>query len=657
MKNEEWYFLDNKHNLFGTFSSKELISLYLKKEVTDRNFVWRNGFGDWRRFGEIRPTLTSLDTQSNFQPHFFENSDIANREDSIRINTISSTTEPKVEIPVERIDYSKPYKVVWLSNQHKVDTTQLTNDLAQNLIVQKKLESFRLSPNSPDGLIIGTGEADFTKGNVPYEFEYNSKTFQLIDVPGIEGDEGKYEHLVKQAIEKAHLVIYVNGTNKKPEVNTTNKIKQYINQYAKIYAICNVRGQADSYEFPEDQISLASTHKDIDVVLSQTLETLNQSVGSELIEGGQCVQGLLAFSALAYDYENKETTISHSRKDLIKNQKSYLRDFGSSDKMKLYSGVDLLEEKIASKFSTFEQDIIEANKIKVIRKVEEIIAVIQEQLNSHLKLQHDIKKELDAGKTSINQLLTNFDNSLTNKSSVAVNTAFLNIIEDGEGVIETYFGDEETITSRIQQIVNRESNWLTNKLENEREKAIRQFSTNLQESIQRLGKSIEQVQINFELSHQQNLNVSMNHADSSSIFDTQSLGKSLLEIGGTTVAGVGFGTVFPGLGNMIGGIGGFLVGVFKVLWDSFKSKQSKINKVKSKFRNDMNSKKTEFNSKVRSSVNEMLSSLRSDLSINIFEKIDEEYQKMQDVERILTSQIQSLTTFSNQIKGKEYGTI
>lgn len=70
MKNEEWYFLDNKHNLFGTFSSKELISLYLKKEVTDRNFVWRNGFGDWRRFGEIRPTLTSLDTQSN-SSHIF----------------------------------------------------------------------------------------------------------------------------------------------------------------------------------------------------------------------------------------------------------------------------------------------------------------------------------------------------------------------------------------------------------------------------------------------------------------------------------------------------------------------------------------------------------------------------------------------------------
>nr|MBP9942727.1 hypothetical protein [Comamonas sp.] len=47
-----------------------------------------------------------------------------------------------------------------------------------------------------DGLIIGTGEADFTKGNTLYPLNYKGKRFQLIDVPGIEGDESKYAHMV-----------------------------------------------------------------------------------------------------------------------------------------------------------------------------------------------------------------------------------------------------------------------------------------------------------------------------------------------------------------------------------------------------------------------------------------------------------------------------
>ena len=79
-----------------------------------------------------------------------------------------------------------------------------------------------------DGLIIGTGEADFTKGNTLYPLNYKGKRFQLIDVPGIEGDESKYAHMVREAVAKAHLVLYVNGTNKKPEKATAEKIRSYL---------------------------------------------------------------------------------------------------------------------------------------------------------------------------------------------------------------------------------------------------------------------------------------------------------------------------------------------------------------------------------------------------------------------------------------------
>ena len=90
------------------------------------------------------------------------------------------------------------------------------------------LEKSKTSVRRVDGRIIGTGEADFTKGNTLYTLNYKGKTFQLIDVPGIEGDESKYAHMVRQAVAKAHLVFYVNGTNKKPEKATAEKIRSTI---------------------------------------------------------------------------------------------------------------------------------------------------------------------------------------------------------------------------------------------------------------------------------------------------------------------------------------------------------------------------------------------------------------------------------------------
>lgn len=655
IKNDQWYFLDKKHQTLGAYNSQELLELYQRKIIIGRSYVWKDGFDDWKRFEEVRSSLSLFGIQAVAKASVVQTVSTTGHRQAV-VDQVLATSITRVQ----RIDYTTPYQVVWLSEQHKQYVNNLTEKVVQNLALQKRLESLRLSPNKPDGLIIGTGEADFTKGNVPYEFIYQDKTFQLIDVPGIEGDEGKYEHFVKQAIEKAHLVIYVNGTNKKPEEKTTRKIKSYINQYAKVYAVCNVRGKADSYEFEEDQVLLTKTHKDISAVLDQTLTILNQNLGQELIEGGQCIQGLLAFSALAYDQNKKETTISSSRKDLIKSQKSYMRDFSSLENMKSFSQISVLEEKIISKFATFEEDIIESNKHKIVRKIEEIIAVIQEQLDKHLVFQTKIKKELDVGQDSINRLLNDFENNLSNKSNNAISSTFLNIADSGCGVIENYFGDQYTISSRIESIVKVESDQLIERLETIKVEMNQQFSKSLEETIQRIGRSIEQVQFNFDLEHSKALAISnSNQFSNQSMFDTKSMGKGLMEIGGMVALGASIGTVFPIIGNIVGAILGGIIGA-GLKYAASKSdwlKRKAINSQQSKYRSNINSAQSDFKSQVRNSIYQMVSVVRQDTEKGIIVKIYSEYEKMQDVERILTAQLQKLTTLSHQIKSKGYGTI
>ena len=107
-----------------------------------------------------------------------------------------------------------------------------------------------------------------------------------------------------------------------------------------------MRGKADKYDSEIDElVSLKHSHKEMDDVFNQTLTVLNQAVGADLIDGGACVQGLIAFSSLAYDHSEGETTISSSRKDLIATQKSFMRDFSSLEKMKEFSQIGELEQK------------------------------------------------------------------------------------------------------------------------------------------------------------------------------------------------------------------------------------------------------------------------------------------------------------------------
>ncbi|EGO1289157.1 DUF1269 domain-containing protein, partial [Salmonella enterica] len=244
--------------------------------------------------------------------------------------------------------------------QHLLD--QSLSRLTQSVIRTEKLKN---TSKRVDGLIIGTGESDFTKGNTHYDLHIDDKIFQLIDVPGIEGNESHYVHLVKEAIAQAHLVVYVNGTNKKPETTTARKIKSYLEYGTQVYPLINARGYADDYEFEEDREDLCR-QSGADNTLRQTVDVLAPVLGAEVLLEGHCVQGMLAFSALAYDDSTQSTTIHPSREhNLAVSQQEYFSVFPDPLEMRAFSQIDAVARTIRNKVATFREDIVESNKGKV----------------------------------------------------------------------------------------------------------------------------------------------------------------------------------------------------------------------------------------------------------------------------------------------------
>ncbi|NWB97136.1 hypothetical protein HX882_14645 [Pseudomonas gingeri] len=98
-----------------------------------------------------------------------------------------------------------------------------------------------------DGGIIGDGRADFTRETQAYTFESEGQQFQLLDVPGIEGDERKVSEQISKAVKRAHAVFYVTSKAAPPQTGDTGrpgtleKIKAQLDAQTEVWTLYNKR--------------------------------------------------------------------------------------------------------------------------------------------------------------------------------------------------------------------------------------------------------------------------------------------------------------------------------------------------------------------------------------------------------------------------------
>ncbi len=517
-------------------------------------------------------------------------------------------------------------------------------------------EAARATCHRVDGQIIGTGKSDFTQGNVPYALEYLGKTFELIDVPGIEGDESRFIGLVQEAVARAHLVFYVNGTNKKPEKATATKIHAYLRRGSSVCPLVNVRGSADSYEFDEDRESLHQGGADIN--LKQTEVVLASALGEEVLLPGHCVQGLIGFSSLAFDNESGNTTIHPSRDtDLVRHQSNYLKYFENTDAMYQFSQIESVAGVLKGKLSTFKEDIVESNKAKVRELLTENLTVLNETLESHSAFLAKVAPEFEKCRAAIKESVTSFERLAKSARRNVYNELFNNLVEDSDAIVADNFSKAEEIKRGVESAFDRHSEHAQSVLKLDLAKNLAGLQSRLQESVARLFEDVKRVELEQQINARQPRVWEFQHSSSLGWnLGLGDFGSFVFQVGSYATTGAMIGTPFaPPLGTLIGGAVGAALGIAMALLSLVMSKARRIRKsqaeVRQKIEKVRDKKLAELDGEVRS----LMEAIRRCIDELVVQQVEGLEKSLAAPLEVIGKNITILSHLKNQIEKMPYG--
>lgn len=520
------------------------------------------------------------------------------------------------------------------------------------------LENQKVNARRVDGRIIGTGEADFTKGNTLYTLNYYGKTFQLIDVPGIEGDEGKYAHIVREAVAKAHLVFYVNGTNKKPEKATAEKIRSYLRCGTQVCPIVNVRGNADAYEFDNDRESLESDGG-ATAALKQTTGVLESVLNREVLLPGLCVQGMLAFSSLAMHSESGRTSIHPSRnQDLVIHQQNYLKHFASANAMFEFSRMQTVAQVLHEKLGTFKEDIIESNKVKVRELLVENVGILNTTLREHQRFIERLEPEFEKCRESINGGLQTFERLVTAGRRNLWSKFFNDLTTDADEVVAEHFGDNDHINAMIKKASTTRQTDIREQLQVQLEEHMESLRKSISQAVERLIQDFRRVEFEQQITFNEGGHDAVYRAAQMDMeLGLKEWGSIALNVGSYTISGAGIGSGFPIIGTAIGAIVGAVVGILVEVMQFLISKEKRIRKAQANIHEKIEEMRAQVIGRLSSDLKCLMKSVRKEVQETTLSQIDTLYSSLVSPLNIIQQQIALMSHIKTQLETMPHGTI
>ncbi len=497
---------------------------------------------------------------------------------------------------------------LFFKERSKMDQQERFKSLYSNYVknhrgsghVLLELEKFQ------DGAIIGDGRSDFTLETKSYTLKHGNKTFTLLDVPGIEGDEKKVKQQISNATQKAHAIFYVTKTPAPPQKGeekkegTIEKIQKQLASQTEVYTLFN------------KSITSPRALKDglIDENEKESLKILNKEMKNIL---GKHYEGHQIVSAQAAFYGLSSALLPES--DFYKNKQKFLEIF-KVEELLLKSHFKQLGGFIAGTLlENSRKKIIESNcnkALKVIEKLQKAITTtIDRKINPTIK---ELKNAQLETCDNLDYSGDKFVSKLRNSAFDAIDRFKSDLREKMYEYIDRDIEDDECkrkFEVELQQGKEKLGEDMKKRFEQDGE----QFREDLQEDIEqfedRIKDSLENLKrINIDSGFDFDINI-----------DTDRGINGLGLLG--SIASLGFG-IFN-FWNSVGwaSIGLGLVGVVKSVWSWFssdykKSQQKKTvdkildkvcEKVKEQMRNQIESSKKIISEKVedlKASLNDLV---------------------------------------------------
>ena len=307
-----------------------------------------------------------------------------------------------------------------------------------------------------DGTIIGTGRSDYTQGSTMYNLMIENKRFALIDIPGIEGDESAYEDIIKQSLERAHIIFYVNGSGKKIEKESLQKIKKYMRDGTSVYAIFNVHCKAKKERIPgidkEYSEELDDAYRKQKEIIRQTEDELISFLGRNY-KGSISMNGLLAFCAMAFGKEGRTSIKEEKEKNLRRDQEKYVKEYhGDTEQMLEDSHIALIRETIEKRIDAFGSEIEEENLKKLKNRMSEMLSKITVLKTREVRKIDGFIKIYNEFESSCYNAKEDFIRTMRHVASNAATDAFYDLMNELFDKIEADAG--RTKSKEIQDIVD-----------------------------------------------------------------------------------------------------------------------------------------------------------------------------------------------------------
>ena len=508
------------------------------------------------------------------------------------------------------------------------------------LLQNKERRTLKKLANFKDGEIIGTGVQDFTQSCIDYNFSYNEKEYTLIDVPGIEGNEGKFEDMILQAVSRAHTVFYV-VSGKIPESGTVEKIKKYLKQQAEVYCIINER--KNKY-FPEDaQKSFQELH--CNQQFSDEVNQKMQDMLGSFYKGSVTIQALLAFYGVS-------KTIPYSQNEkYIKNRNKFLTVFNKEENLLEKSNLSSVADLILTELNNTDVKIYNINIDKIVTCIDffafKMKEVRDENYSDHLL--DEINKQVNNANNSISKAPNSLMNNLRVSESSVISSAFRECEQEICDYVDKYKIKKDTFKKFCESTIERTIKKILESYKEEVKRCIKSETDRINNELKRLGDRVNSLQTSFssiDVSNQLQVEIpSINFED-------------VLSFVGGVVAwasgGAVLGSFIPVIGNVVGAIIGGIVGLIVQGIKAFFGGESKEAKIKRKVSEELRKLEIEVAQKIGELKHQIVTQFENDIVHPIIEQNKQMVMRYKSLQNLFNENINFLKTQKNSLENEKH---